>query len=62
MTDKSADALLDEALAILSDRKYESYPKYAFTCRKCAWVYGYFGRIADERFLNERADEIYERA
>ena len=34
---------------------------YAFTCRKCAPSFGYFGYFVYEKELNERADIIYER-
>ena len=34
---------------------------YAYTCRKCAPSFGYFGYFVYEKELNERADGIYER-
>ena len=58
--DKSVNELLDEAMKVLDNPEYFGYGKYAFTCRKCAPSYGYFGRFADEKTLNERADRIYE--
>ncbi len=51
--------LLDGAVEILSNPRYFNYPKYAFTCRKCAPSYGYFGRFREEKYLNERADKVY---
>ena len=57
--DEEINELLDKAFAILMNPHYYSFPKYALTCRKCAPSYGYFGRFADEKLLNERADEVY---
>lgn len=34
---------------------------YAYTCRKCAPSFGYFGYFVYEIILNERANRIYER-
>ena len=56
---EEVNRLLDGALEILSNPRYFSFPKYAFTCRKCAPSYGYFGRFRDEKYLNERADTVY---
>lgn len=59
MLNEEVDRLLDGAMAILSNPRYFSYRKYAFTCRKCAPSYGYFGRFREEKYLNERADAVY---
>ncbi len=58
--DESVNALLDEAMKTLDNPDCRRFDKYAFTCRKCAPSYGYFGRFADEKTLNERAERIYE--
>ena len=57
--DKEIDTLLDSAYEILLTPDYFNYDKYAFTCRKCAPSFGYFGRFLQEKKLNERADEVY---
>ena len=57
--DESVNTLLDSAMDILSNDEFYNFDKYAFTCRKCAPSYGYFGRFADEKYLNERADKKY---
>ena len=57
--DEEVNRLLDRAFEILMNPRYYSFSKYAFTCRKCAPSYGFFGRFADEKILNERADEVY---
>ncbi len=61
-SDERVSPLLDKAIKILSSDKYVTYDKYAFTCRNTATAYGYFGRFADEKLLNERADKYYGRA
>jgi len=55
--DKSVNELLDSAYNILSDDRFTSYPRYGFTCRKCAPSYGFFGRIADEKEISERGEK-----
>ena len=57
--DEEVNELLDKAFAILINPRYYSFPKYAFTCRKCAPSYGFFGRFIQEKTLNERADKVY---
>ncbi len=59
MLDDEINRLLDGAVEILSDSRYFTFPKYAFTCRKCAPSFGYFGRFADEKYLTGRADAVY---
>ncbi len=50
---------LDAALDTLEkDNLRNGY--YAYTCRKCAPSFGYFGYFMTEKELNERADAIYE--
>lgn len=51
--------LMDRALDILDCPDYFGYMKYAFTCRKCAPSFGFFGFFLAEKRLNERADRIY---
>lgn len=57
--DERINALMDRALDILDCPDYFSYNKYAFTCRKCAPSFGFFGFFLAEKTLNERADRIY---
>lgn len=57
--DTEINDLLDKAYVILTDPYYFGFDKYAFTCRKCAPSFGYFGRFLQEKKLNERADEVY---
>ncbi len=57
--DEKINSLMEKALDILENEEYFSYPKYAFTCRKCAPSFGFFGFFFAERKLNERADRLY---
>lgn len=57
--DERTSALMDKALDILDCPDYFGYNKYAFTCRKCAPSFGFFGFFLAEKKLNERADRIY---
>lgn len=50
---------MEKAADILKNPDYEGYGKYAFTCRKCAPSFGYFGMFMDEKYFNEKADRIY---
>lgn len=50
---------LDSAYSVLQDDKNRN-GYYAYTCRKCAPSFGYFGYFEVEKELNERADKIYE--
>ena len=59
--DQEVNTLLDGAYEILTSPANEGLDKYAFTCRKCAPSYGFFGRFIDEKTLNERADRAYAR-
>lgn len=52
---EKAEILLDSA-----DIPRDGY--YAFTCEKCAPVFGYYGYFLTERKLVQAAKEIYERA
>ena len=52
---------LDRAMEYLDDPAAERDGYYAFTCRKCAPTFGYFGRFLAKRELEERAEEIYRR-
>ncbi len=51
--------LMEKAFEILDNPEYFTYDKYAFTCRKCAPSFGFFGYFLSEKQLNERADRIY---
>lgn len=57
--DERISSLMDRALDILDCPDYFGYTKYAFTCRKCAPSFGFFGFFLAEKRLNERADRIY---
>lgn len=57
--DERINNLMDKALDILDCSDYYGYQKYAFTCRKCAPSFGFFGFFLAEKKLNERADRIY---
>lgn len=58
-SDERINSLMDKALDILDCPDYYGYEKYAFTCRKCAPSFGFFGFFLAEKKLNERADKIY---
>ena len=57
--DDRVNSLMEKALCILENPDFFGYSKYAFTCRKCAPSFGYFGFFLAEKNLNERADRIY---
>lgn len=57
--DERINTLMEKALDILECSDYFGYEKYAFTCRKCAPSFGFFGFFLAEKQLNERADRIY---
>lgn len=57
--DEEINILMEKALSILENPAYFGYDKYAFTCRKCAPSFGFFGFFLAEKFLNERADKVY---
>lgn len=57
--DGRVNSLMEKALGILENPDFFGYNKYAFTCRKCAPSFGYFGFFLAEKSLNERADRIY---
>ncbi|MBQ4065293.1 MAG: tetratricopeptide repeat protein, partial [Clostridia bacterium] len=55
---EAIEACLDRAKdAIEAPQEQNGY--YAYTCRKCAPSFGYFGYFLYEKELNERADRIY---
>ncbi len=55
---EAIEACLDRAKdALESPQEQNGY--YAYTCRKCAPSFGYFGYFLYEKELNERADRIY---
>lgn len=57
--DDRVNFVMEKALGILENPDFFGYQKYAFTCRKCAPSFGYFGFFLAEKTLNERADRIY---
>lgn len=57
--DGEINSLIDMTYDILMNPLYFGYPKYAFTCRKCAPSFGYFGRFIQEKEITERADITY---
>lgn len=57
--DEEINSLMERALSILENPAYFGYDKYAFTCRKCAPSFGFFGFFFAEKYLNERADKVY---
>lgn len=57
--DDRVNRLMEKALDILENPDFYGYEKYAFTCRKCAPSFGFFGFFLAEKQLNERADRIY---
>lgn len=57
--DNRVNSVMEKALGILENPDFFGYEKYAFTCRKCAPSFGYFGFFLAEKTLNERADRIY---
>ncbi len=56
---EEVNALMEKALSLLENPAFFGYDKYAFTCRKCAPSFGFFGFFIAEKILNERADKIY---
>lgn len=60
--DGRVNTLMEKALGILENPEFYGYNKYAFTCRKCAPSFGFFGFFLAEKHLNERADKIYARS
>ena len=57
--DERIDECLDKAWEYLDDPRAKRDSYYAFTCRKCAGTFGYFGRFRIKKELEERADRIY---
>lgn len=53
------EARLDRAWALLNQPSQPQTGYYAFVCEKCAAVFGYYGRFADEQTLRQRAEAIY---
>ncbi len=52
-------SLLNRALSCLDNPQLPRDGYYAFTCRKCAPVFDYYGYFAIKNDLNKRADKIY---
>ncbi len=57
--DDEINLLIDKTYDILMNPRNFGHPKYAFTCRKCAPSFGYFGRFIQEKEISERADVTY---
>lgn len=55
--DPRIETHLEQAFACFETTPVDGY--YAHTCRKCAPVFGYFGRFADEAELNRKAGVFY---
>lgn len=53
------NGLLDEAMKLFDHPAAERNGYYAHTCCKCAPVFGFFCREADEKALTKRAEEFY---
>lgn len=53
---------LEKAMELLDKSMSETDGNYAFVCRKCSSVYGYYGYFFYENELERRAKKIYERA
>ena len=58
--DSKIEAYLDQAVACFENDIVPRDGYYAHTCRKCAPAFGYFGRFADEKELQKRAENFYE--
>lgn len=53
---------LEKAIALLDASISETDGNYAFVCRKCSSVFGYYGYFFYENELERRAKKIYERS
>lgn len=53
---------LEKAMELLDGSISETDGNYAFVCRKCSSVFGYYGYFFYENELERRAKKIYERA
>lgn len=54
------ERLLDRAWALLETPSLPRSGDYAYYCRTCAPTFRYYGRFADARDLESRAEDIYE--
>ena len=57
--DSKIETYLDQALACFENNAVPHDGYYAHTCRKCASAFGYFGRFADEKELQDKAEKFY---
>ena len=57
--EQTITALLESALTCLDSPELPRNGYYAFTCRKCAPVFDYYGYFQTKIDLNKRADDIY---
>lgn len=53
---------LENAMKLLDESQSETDGNYAFVCRKCSSVFGYYGYFFYENVLERRAKKIYERS
>ena len=53
------EVFIDQARGCFENDAVPRDGYYAHTCRKCASAFGYFGRLADEKELQERAENFY---
>lgn len=53
---------LENAIRLLDESISETDGNYAFVCRKCSSVFGYYGYFFYENELERRAKRIYERS
>ena len=57
--DSKIETYLDQALACFENNAVPHDGYYVHTCRKCASAFGYFGRFADEKELQDKAEKFY---
>lgn len=57
--DEAIGDCLEKAEALLNDPALPRDGYHAFVCEKCAPTFGYYGRFAFSRELEERAAKIY---
>lgn len=53
---------LEKAMVLLDSCISETDGNYAFVCRKCASVFGYYGYFFYQKELERRSEKIYERS
>lgn len=60
--EKTITEYLEKAMELLDGSISETDGNYAFVCRKCSSVFGYYGYFFYENELERRAKKIYERS